>query len=434
LSSQLPFSVGSGDNGAPVQEFGCSRCRYAREGCLKCRNPTFRPRTLAPTSELRAAVTEQRRQAERHKQALRKEQRKQEQLKTSSTARETLLQRLRTQLGPKDVTGERKKEKEITQKGKPMVSPEAQSQRPSKKSARSAGAAELHTPIEQPPAKYRRITREAARINNVGGVSLPQIEIQDEEMLDVAVLEEHEEEKEKETTPKKKNPKRPFLELLTDTMDRNRHARRASLEGDSINGGLLNRKGEKTPTSPLAELIDGPAIKRRKKAAELEKLSPTKGDGVIKNPRIATWQPPVSPYGLLEEELYDNPWKLLVACLLLNKTSGTQVRNVIWDLFKLIPTPEAAAAIDDTSQIEKIIHPLGLFRKRAVAVKKMSVDYLHKQWRDPKELFNLGQYASDAYFIFCRGMWRDVYPEDKDLKRYRDWLESTGGLGSGLTR
>ena len=26
-----------------------------------------------------------------------------------------------------------------------------------------------------------------------------------------------------------------------------------------------------------------------------------------------------------EEELFEDPWKLLVACLLLNKTTGTQV-------------------------------------------------------------------------------------------------------------
>lgn len=30
--------------------------------------------------------------------------------------------------------------------------------------------------------------------------------------------------------------------------------------------------------------------------------------------------------------------------------------------------------------------------------------------------------------------WRDVQPEDKDLRRYRDWLQSTDGLGTGLSR
>jgi len=45
----------------------------------------------------------------------------------------------------------------------------------------------------------------------------------------------------------------------------------------------------------------------------------------IVNPYTVLWRPPVSPYGLLEEELYADPWKLLVGCMLLNKTSGVQV-------------------------------------------------------------------------------------------------------------
>lgn len=43
------------------------------------------------------------------------------------------------------------------------------------------------------------------------------------------------------------------------------------------------------------------------------------------DPRTALWQPPASPYGLIEEYLYDDPWKLLVACMLLNVTAGKQV-------------------------------------------------------------------------------------------------------------
>ena len=27
-----------------------------------------------------------------------------------------------------------------------------------------------------------------------------------------------------------------------------------------------------------------------------------------------------------------------------------------------------------------------------------------------------------------------MQPEDKDLRRYRNWLEQTGGLGTGLSR
>jgi methyl-CpG-binding domain protein 4 len=41
------------------------------------------------------------------------------------------------------------------------------------------------------------------------------------------------------------------------------------------------------------------------------------------------WEPPASPFGLIEEQLFTNPWKLLVACLLLNKTTAQAVRKVI---------------------------------------------------------------------------------------------------------
>ena len=124
---------------------------------------------------------------------------------------------------------------------------------------------------------------------------------------------------------------------------------------------------------------------------------------------------------------------MLVACMLLNKTNSNQVRKVIWELFRIACTPEAAVAAD-TSAIEALIQPLGLFRKRAVALQTMSREYLEKDWESPEELYGLGKYAADAYFIFCRGLWREVQPEDKDLLKYKDWLESTGGLGTGLTR
>ncbi len=37
------------------------------------------------------------------------------------------------------------------------------------------------------------------------------------------------------------------------------------------------------------------------------------------------WEPPQSPFGLIEEQLFGNPWKLLIACILLNKTNVVQV-------------------------------------------------------------------------------------------------------------
>eukprot|EP00210_Caulerpa_lentillifera_P009371 g8934.t1 len=127
----------------------------------------------------------------------------------------------------------------------------------------------------------------------------------------------------------------------------------------------------------------------------------SKDTGVVVNPYAVLWHPPLSPYGLLEEELYADPWKLLVGCMLLNKTAGVQVRRVIWKFFA--KWPDARSAMEAESEhIAKVIEPLGLGKKRAGYIKKFSQEYLQKRWRDPRDLTGLGKYASDAYFIFCK--------------------------------
>ena len=51
---------------------------------------------------------------------------------------------------------------------------------------------------------------------------------------------------------------------------------------------------------------------------------------VLGDPRVSVFEPPASPYGLIEEQLYDNPWKLLAACILLNKTAASQVGGILY--------------------------------------------------------------------------------------------------------
>lgn len=50
---------------------------------------------------------------------------------------------------------------------------------------------------------------------------------------------------------------------------------------------------------------------------------------VVGGARKEGWVPPVSPYGLILEKLYSAPWKLLLACMLLDKTSDKQVRAYV---------------------------------------------------------------------------------------------------------
>ena len=57
------------------------------------------------------------------------------------------------------------------------------------------------------------------------------------------------------------------------------------------------------------------------------------------------------------------------------------------------------------------------------------------QWTDPRQLHGMGQYAADAFNLFCRNKWKEMKaPQDKDLLQYYTWLVKTNGLGCGYER
>jgi hypothetical protein len=189
---------------------------------------------------------------------------------------------------------------------------------------------------------------------------------------------------------------------------------------------------EHTPRKrePPAPRVASPFFAAKQPAA---KPTPKRAAAATTKRADGSWEPPPSPYGLLQETLYRDPWRVLVACILLNKTTSDAVRRIIWELFELIPTPEAALAVPEEA-IARIVRPLGL-AKRAAYIKRMSEQYLSSDWRRVSELQGCGQYASDAYALFCSGDWRSLAPpEDKELIKYFRFLQETDGKGRGFTR
>ena len=181
------------------------------------------------------------------------------------------------------------------------------------------------------------------------------------------------------------------------------------------------------PSPPKTAAAAAAASPRKRPRPPDAAFSPAK-----RVPGRSSWEPPASPYGLIQETLYSDPWKVLVACVLLNKTSCAVVRTLIWELFALIPTPEAAVAVPE-EDILRIIRPLGL-SKRAGFIKRLSEQYLRDDWRVVTDLAGCGKYASDAYALFVSGDWRGLKPEDKELVKYLAFLQDTDGRGRGLTR
>jgi len=140
---------------------------------------------------------------------------------------------------------------------------------------------------------------------------------------------------------------------------------------------------------------------------------------------MKTWKPPKSPYNLIQEQLWQDPWKIFVACIFCNLTKRVQSEPYMWRFFNAYPDPESAAHANP-DDIQKMIEPLGLSQRRSKALVNMSKDYMQKEWKDrPESLYGIGKYASDAYRIFCVGDWESVSPKDGALVNYHNFLKKT---------
>ncbi|XP_046845461.1 uncharacterized protein LOC124439284 [Xenia sp. Carnegie-2017] len=132
------------------------------------------------------------------------------------------------------------------------------------------------------------------------------------------------------------------------------------------------------------------------------------------------FKPPESPFHLIQEHLYKDPWQLLVATIFLNKTNGINALPVLWKFFECFPNAEVTACAN-LSDITDIIRSLGLQRKRAYILKRFSKEYLNKMWQYPIELYGIGKYGNDSFRIFCLGEYEDVFPDDYKLNLYYNW-------------
>ncbi|NWR56776.1 MBD4 protein, partial [Bucorvus abyssinicus] len=136
---------------------------------------------------------------------------------------------------------------------------------------------------------------------------------------------------------------------------------------------------------------------------------------------LQKWTPPRSPFNLVQETLFHDPWKLLIATIFLNKTSGKMAIPVLWEFLKKYPSPETARTAD-WREMSQLLKPLGLYELRAKTIVKFSDEYLSKSWRYPIELHGIGKYGNDSYRIFCVNEWKEVQPQDHKLNVYHTWL------------
>lgn len=130
-----------------------------------------------------------------------------------------------------------------------------------------------------------------------------------------------------------------------------------------------------------------------------------------------------SPFGLIQEELRDEPWKLLIACSMLNLTNIKQVRPVFQRFIERYPSAASAAQAIEM-ELADLVRPLGLYNRRARSIIAMSKGWLQLGPRPAlakvAKLKGVGPYALDSYRIFVEGVM-DVEPKDSKLLKYVGW-------------
>lgn len=132
------------------------------------------------------------------------------------------------------------------------------------------------------------------------------------------------------------------------------------------------------------------------------------------------WDPP--KLGLIQEKYLPDGWKVLVCCLCLNLTSRKQMEPIVEILFDKWPTAFDMSKADQ-GELEEIIKPLGMQKKRSKTLIEMSSQYIDKSWNDPRNLKGVGEYAARAYEIFILGKLGSDPPKDHALKYYWDFLK-----------
>lgn len=188
--------------------------------------------------------------------------------------------------------------------------------------------------------------------------------------------------------------------------------------------------------------------------------------------------PPIDAqsFGLVQEQLAHEPFKLLIATIFLNRTRGGVALPVLFKVFDRYPTIDSMAAADE-SELVSMIRCLGFQNQRArkcisiaqtwqtnPPVKNKRYRKIHYPNRqdgrdigpddcvddeDPRSawevahLSGVGAYSLDSWRIFCRDElrgvatdwvgtgattygfvpeWKSVLPQDKELRAYLTWL------------
>lgn len=209
----------------------------------------------------------------------------------------------------------------------------------------------------------------------------------------------------------------------------------------------------------------------------IPKISPYFPNPVIEPDSCLPFPPIDAPsFGLIQEQLAHDPFRLLIATIFLNRTRGGAAIPVLFQAFYRYPTVEAMAAAE-LSDLVSMIHGLGFQNQRAKRCIGLARTWLaqpptkgrrYRELHYPRKLDGrdvgsdeciddddprvaweiahlpgVGAYSLDSWRVFCRdelrGLaqdwnghgaqtpefcpeWKSVLPYDKELRAYLTWM------------
>lgn len=118
---------------------------------------------------------------------------------------------------------------------------------------------------------------------------------------------------------------------------------------------------------------------------------------------------------LMVQQQVASEWQHMVGVIMLNLTGRKPVKRILPEFLNRWPTANdlLRSRIVD---IEEVLKPIGMYRRRAKAIYKMSIDYLSWDKNNARDLYGIGQYGDESYRIFYKG--ERFEPQDKELRRY----------------
>lgn len=122
---------------------------------------------------------------------------------------------------------------------------------------------------------------------------------------------------------------------------------------------------------------------------------------------------------LIQEDYLNDPWKMLVCCILLNQTNNKQVRPILSSVFELIPDPMSTIGCDP-KVLAAVIKTTGFQNVKASRIIKLSQKWING-FKDVAELPGIGRYGKDSWEIFVNGN-TDLEVTDKKLNAYLETI------------